>query len=159
MNTVGGEGYIVSPCGVLFPDKPDADSRDGGCYGVQINISSRHGQLANESRQRISSKLEKLGRFHDRVASVDATIDLENEEAPDVEVRVGVDGAAPFVARAHGPSLLGAVEGAIQKLEQQLRRHKEKLIGSHRNPHRRESVTSSMTDLTVDDEELGDEEE
>jgi putative sigma-54 modulation protein len=125
---------------------------------VQINISSRHGQLAAESRDRISSKLEKLGRFFDRVASVDATIDLNDEQQPLVEIRVAVDGASAFVARTRGPNLLGAVEGAIHKLEQQLRRHKEKLIGSHRNAVKREATPNSSADTVLEPDEYEEEE-
>ena len=46
-----------------------------------------------------------------------------------------------------GSNLLGAVEGAVHKLEQQLRRHKEKLIGSHRNSQKASEATKRNSDL------------
>ncbi len=109
-----------------------------GLNGVHINISTRHGHLGTESRDAIASKLERLGRFHERIASVDVTVDLVDPQTPDVEVIVAVEGAPRFLASARGTNLLGAVESASQKLEEQLRRHKEKLIGAHRALHKRD---------------------
>jgi putative sigma-54 modulation protein len=93
--------------------------------------------LSSESQEKISSKVEKLSRFHDRIAGVDVTLDLQHEDAAAVEICVSVEKSANFVARANGGSLMGAVEGALHKLEGQLRRHKEKVIDQHRVPGKR----------------------
>ena len=112
---------------------------------MQINISTRHGQLAQETKDKINSKLQRLVRFHERMTAVDVTVDLEHEDEAHVEIRVSVERAKGFVARTKGPELMGALDGAIHKLEEQLRRHKDKLV-EHRSTGRR-------TVLPQDDDE------
>lgn len=109
----------------------------GRAAGVRIQISIRHGHLGADSQDKIKGKLEKLTRFHDRISAVEATVDIADESKPSIEVTVTADGAPPFVARADGSSLLGSVESAVHRLEEQLRRHKEKTIDSHRENYRR----------------------
>jgi putative sigma-54 modulation protein len=93
---------------------------------VQINISTRHGQLSAESREKLTAKLTKLSRFQERVTAVNATVDLEHPELPGVELRASVEHAGEFIAAHSSDSLLGSVDEVIRKLEQQLRRHKKK---------------------------------
>lgn len=119
---------------------------------MRINVSTRHGHLAAETQEKIGHKLEKLSRFHDRISSADVTIDLKEGGEPAVEVCVAVDGAPGFVSHTRGTNLLGAVDGAVQKLEQQLRRHKEKVIDNHRDSARRR-----LPEITIDhDDDLDD---
>lgn len=102
---------------------------------MRINVASRHGHLAADTQDTIRSKAEKLERFHHRISNIQVTVDLEDDDSPGVEILVSVDGANDFVAQtqAHGGNLIGAVEGAVHKLEQQLRKYKEKVIDHHRN--------------------------
>ena len=65
---------------------------------MQINISTRHGHLSAETRDKMSAKLGKLGRFHERVSAVNVTVDLEHPDSPRVELRVSVEHAADFIA-------------------------------------------------------------
>lgn len=103
---------------------------------MQINVIARHGDLAGGSQQKITQKLQKLSRFNDRISVVNATVDLADSREPVVEVIVSVEKANDFVARVKtvNGNLLGAVEAASQKLQEQLKRYKEKKIDSHRVP-------------------------
>ncbi len=98
---------------------------------MQINISTRHGQLSPRTRERINEKVERLRRFFDRMTAIEVTVDLEHRESPDVEMRVSVEHTADFIATDRG-ELMAAVDSVYQKMEQQLRKHKEKLKG-HRS--------------------------
>ena len=111
------------------------ETTEGGSVRVQVFI--RHGHLGTDTQEKVKAKLEKLARFHDRISSVEATVDVADETCPQVEVSVVVEGVPPFVARAEGTQLLGAIETASHRLEEQLRRHKEKVIDSHRENYRR----------------------
>lgn len=104
---------------------------------MRVQVSIRHGHLGIDTQDKVKAKLEKLARFHDRIASVEATVDVADQDRPQVEVAVVVEGVPPFVARAEGTQLLGAIETASHRLEEQLRRHKEKVIDSHRDNYRR----------------------
>jgi putative sigma-54 modulation protein len=99
---------------------------------VQISISTRHGQLKAETQERITEKVGKLPQFFNRVTGVEVTVDLEHQESPHVEVRVRAEHANEFVAADRAPTVMAAVDSVVHKLEQQLRKHKEKIITGHR---------------------------
>ena len=96
---------------------------------MQINISTRHGNLRQGFQQKIIGKVEKLPRIFERLTVVDVTVDLEHEEVPRVEMRVSVEHNRDFIAINASSTVMAAVDGTIHKLEQQLRKHKEKLKG------------------------------
>ena len=103
---------------------------------MQIDVSTRHGHISTETHEKIIRKLKKLSRFHERTRSARLTLDLQNETVPNVEVRVSVDRVPELVAHASGSSLWGAIDGALHKIEEQLRRQREKSI-DHRVARRR----------------------
>ena len=115
---------------------------------MQINISTRHGQLSSASQEKIGSKIKKLERFHDRVSSVDVTVDLERKDAPSIELRVSVEKSEDFVATDSKDSLMAALDTCLHKVEQQLKKHKEK-VSNHRATGRRTPVDSDS--LMVDE--------
>jgi putative sigma-54 modulation protein len=96
---------------------------------VQISISMRHGHLSQQTQHRISEKVSKLPRIFERLTAASVTVDLEHEDAPHVEIRVSVEHAQDFVATHQAGSVMATVDGSVHKVEQQLRRHKEKLKG------------------------------
>jgi putative sigma-54 modulation protein len=103
---------------------------------VQISISARHGHLSDATRAKITAKVEKLARLFERLQSIEVTIDLEHEETPRVDILVSATRKHDFVAADSGESLMGALDGAIHKLEHQLRKYKEKVQDRHRAPSR-----------------------
>jgi putative sigma-54 modulation protein len=109
---------------------------------VQINISTRHGHLSQASQDRIGEKVGKLNRLFERLTAVAVVCDVEDEANPEVEIKVSAERTDDFVATHRAESLMAAIDGAIHKLEQQLRKHKEKIKG-HRTPgHRHEEVAA-----------------
>jgi putative sigma-54 modulation protein len=105
---------------------------------VQINISARHGHLSTQTQELITEKVEKVRKFHDRINSIVVTCDLEHREQTAIEVRVTAEHAGEFVATATAESALSALDGALHKIEQQLRKHKERTTEQHRTPgHKR----------------------
>jgi len=93
---------------------------------VQVRISARHGHLSAETQEKITEKVEKLRRFYDRVTAIEVTADLEHIESPRVELRVSVEHTDNFVATDSSTSVMAALDGVIHKIEQQLRKHKDK---------------------------------
>lgn len=101
---------------------------------MQISISARHGHLSEATQEKITGKVEKLGRIFERLTSIEITIDLENEETPRVDINVSAEHKHDFVATDRSTSLMGSVDGAVHKLEQQLRKYKERVLDRHRQP-------------------------
>jgi putative sigma-54 modulation protein len=100
---------------------------------VQVSISARHGQIGKATQDYIEDKAQRLLRYFDRLTSVRVTVDLQNEE-PEVEFVVSAEHKQDFIARYRGADLLATVDQAVQKMEQQLRKYKEKLQDHRRTP-------------------------
>jgi len=101
---------------------------------VQINISARHGHLSANTQERITEKVEKLGRYFDRVTAILVTVDLEHRETPAVEIQVSAEHSDVFVAAEQAGEVLTALDGALHKIEQQIRRHKDKRTDRRKPP-------------------------
>lgn len=100
---------------------------------MQINISARHGHLSDATRAKISAKVEKLARLFERLTSIEVTVDLEHAEMPIVDIKVSAEHKHDFIAEESADGLMAALDGAIHKVEQQLRKYKEKVVERHRN--------------------------
>lgn len=96
---------------------------------MEVNITARHGSITEEAQELIKQKASKLPRFYERVTQVEVVVDLQRSEEPDVEMKVCAEHHDDFFARAKGHNVLSAVESAVQKMEQQLRKYKEKVTG------------------------------
>ena len=99
---------------------------------MEIKISTRHGHVSDETREKIAAKLEKLVRLYDRITGIEVTIDLERREQPSVDVRVSAQRRDDFVAASQSEDLMASTDDVVRKLEQQLRKHKEKVVDRHR---------------------------
>lgn len=71
------------------------------------------------------------------MTSVEVTVDLERADAPKIELRVSMERTKDFVAHTEGADMWGVLDGAIHKIEEQIRRHKAKK-GDHRTTPRRD---------------------
>ncbi|HEX3598772.1 MAG TPA: ribosome-associated translation inhibitor RaiA, partial [Lacipirellulaceae bacterium] len=115
---------------------------------VQIKVSTRHGQLSEASQQKIAAKAEKLSRFHDRLTAIEVIVDLTDESSPRVDLKVATEHKHDFVAHDQSESLMGSVDAAVGKIEQQLIKYKEKVQERHRTgePRRREASSQPNSD-------------
>jgi putative sigma-54 modulation protein len=116
---------------------------------VQIQISTRHGQLSDASRERIAAKAEKLLRIFDRLTSIEVIIDLTDEQMPRVDLKVSAEHKHDFVAHDQSDNLMGSVDAVIHRLEQQLRKYKEKVQERHRStdPRHREAISNPESEV------------
>jgi len=94
---------------------------------MQITISTRHGEINDAAKEKITQKIEKLQRFFDRLTAVDVTVNLDKPDEPSVEVAVKSEKRNDFVASYQSNDLFGSVDQIVAKLEQQIKKHKEKL--------------------------------
>ena len=104
---------------------------------MQIRISTRHGSLSDETQSKIRAKVEKLTRLFDRLTAIEVTVDLERRDEPSVDLRVSAEHRREFVASIRSNDLLGSIDLVMPKLEQQLRKYKEKIQDRHRTPGNR----------------------
>ena len=95
---------------------------------MQIAVSARHGHLHTDTQARIREKVEKLRKYFDRLTAIQVTVNLEHRETPDVELRVSAENTTDFVA-TDTDELMTALDRVVHRVEQQLRKHKEKVTG------------------------------
>lgn len=108
---------------------------------MQIKVSTRHGHLSEATQEKLKAKAEKVVRLFERLQAIELTVDLERVEEPSVELLVSAEHKHDFVATESGADLLGCVDGAVHKIEQQLRKYKEK-VQDHRGPGLRQQSPS-----------------
>lgn len=122
---------------------------------MQVSISTRHGHLSEPTQEKIRAKAEKLGRYFDRLMSIEVTVDLKDSQNPTVDVNVSAEHKHDFVAHEQAENLLGALDACVQKIEQQLKKYKERVQDKHRNPEVRRPA--EVAPGIVDDEPAADE--
>ncbi|MEN1679098.1 MAG: ribosome-associated translation inhibitor RaiA [Planctomycetota bacterium] len=101
---------------------------------MQINLTTRHGQLNEANQEKLRAKAEKLSRFFERLTAIDVVVDLEDSNSPKIDLSVSAEHKHDFKAHAQSSSLASAFDAALQKVEQQLRKYKEKVQTRGRNP-------------------------
>lgn len=104
---------------------------------MQVKVSARHGQLSDEHQAEIAEKAEKLLHYFERISMIEVTIDLSEHAHPHqkkVEILVNAEHKHDFVAHHTDPDLTAAVNGAIDKIKQQVKHYKEKVQDHRRNP-------------------------
>lgn len=95
---------------------------------MDINLTVKHGELAEDVQNTIREKVSKLPRFFDRTSRIQVVADMKPSE-PFVELIVSAEETNDFVASDSANNVVAALDKAISKIEKQLRKHKEKLKG------------------------------
>ncbi len=99
---------------------------------VEIKVTAKNGQLSDATQETIRAKVAKLPKFFVRTTAIQVIADLKHSEKPKVEIIVSAEETNDFFASDSGSNVIVALDSTIAKIEQQLKKHKEKLV-SHRN--------------------------
>ena len=95
---------------------------------MQVTVTGRHMGVSDALREYCGEKAERLPRFFDRIQAIEFV--LEGKDGIHVvEIIVHSPGVQPFVATERHEDAYAAVDLLIDKIEEQLRRYKER----HRN--------------------------
>jgi len=98
---------------------------------VETKISVRHGHLSENTQSLILGKMEKVQRLFDRLTEILVTVDLEHKESPRVDVVVHAEHKKDLKASETSTELMTAVDQVVHKLEQQVRKYKERIQTHH----------------------------
>ena len=94
---------------------------------MQIKVSARHGHLTDAAQQEIRQKAEKLLHFFDRISMIEVTVDLGDKVHKAVEILVDAEHKHDFVARDRHEELMAAVDLAVDRIQHQVHKYKEKI--------------------------------
>ena len=93
---------------------------------MQVAITCRHGNIKPDVNDYINRKSEKLLTYFERVTAIQVTLDFDGERV-NTEILVDAEHKHNFVAHAEGDDVGPTFDLALQKMEQQIRKYKEKL--------------------------------
>lgn len=115
---------------------------------MQLSISTRHGNLSEATQDKLKAKADKLSRYFERLTSIELIVDLEDQQSPRIDVKVSAEHKHDFVAHSESENLLNALDVALHKIEQQLRKYKKRVQERHRNhdARRQESPVEPAAD-------------
>ena len=116
---------------------------------MQIEISTRHGSLGAEQHSYLHEKAEKLLKYFGRLMSIRVAVD-HLKHAWGVEIIVSAEHKHDFVAHEEGPTPEAAMDACVHKIEQQLRRYKEK-VQNHKGDVSHGDVAPEETSLLAPD--------
>ena len=103
---------------------------------MEIKVNAKNGELSDSVHETMKAKVEKLPRFFDRTTGIRVVADLKNSDSPKVEIIVSAEETNDFFASDTGSNVIAALDSTISKIEQQLRKHKEKLTGHRGRDHK-----------------------
>lgn len=92
---------------------------------VVIEFKNRHEHLSERMQQNAASKIARLARYNDRVTRIEVIADNAHKK-PEVEFIVHLRRGRPLVAKESGQSFAALVDLLLDRMEAQLRKHKEK---------------------------------
>jgi len=96
---------------------------------MQLNLTGHHVDVTPALRDFVSNKLERVERHFDHVGNVHVILTVEKLRHK-AEATMNVSGARVY-ADATEENMYAAIDGLIDKLDRQVRRHKEKLKDHH----------------------------
>ncbi len=96
---------------------------------MQISVTGHHLDVTEALKSYVESKFNKLERHFDHVTDVHVILTVEKLDQK-AEATVQISGAKLF-AEDHQQDMYAAIDGLVDKLDRQIKKHKEK-ITSHR---------------------------
>ena len=96
---------------------------------MQINITGHHVEITPALRAYATEKMQRLSRHFDHVISVNIILKVEKLRQL-AEATVNASGRTLF-ATDTAMDLYAAIDGLVDKLDRQVRRHKERLKNHH----------------------------
>lgn len=108
---------------------------------MQVAITCRHGTLREELHEYLARKAEKLLNYFERVTAIEVTVYLEKDRT-EVEILVDTEHRHNFVSRDIGEDVQATFDGAMHKMEQQIKKYKQK-IQDHRRDRPLNEVSST----------------
>lgn len=97
---------------------------------MQINLTGHHVDITPSLRDYVTGKMDRLERHFDHVTDVHVILSVEKLRHK-AEATIHISGGNLF-ADATEEDMYAAVDALVDKLDRQIKKHKEKLTDHHR---------------------------
>ncbi len=98
---------------------------------MQLNMTGHHVDITDALRSYVHDKLERIERHFDNVTSVHVILSVEKLRQR-AEITIHVVGN-DLHADATDEDMYAAIDAMTDKIDRQIKKHKEKLTDHHRN--------------------------
>ncbi len=96
---------------------------------MQLSVTGHHVEVTAPLREYVTSKIEKIERHFDHVSDVHCILTVEKLRHK-AEATIHVIGGTIY-ADATEEDMYAAIDGLVDKLDRQIRKHKEKMADHH----------------------------
>ena len=97
---------------------------------MQISITGHHIDITRALKDFITSKFERLERHFDGMTNIHVILNVEKDRKT-AEATIHVSGGKVYADSQH-EDMYAAIDTLVDKLDRQLKKHKEKLTDHHR---------------------------
>ena len=97
---------------------------------MQLNVTGHHIDMTESLQNYVENKMEKLERHFDNVTNVHVVLTVEKQRQK-AEATIHLAGANLF-ADAENEDMYAAIDALTDKLDRQIKKHKEKTTDHHR---------------------------
>lgn len=97
---------------------------------MRINLTGHHIDITTSLRNFVESKFERLERHFDNMTNIHVILTVEKGRQK-AEATINVNRGRIFAESKH-EDMYAAIDNLIDKLDRQMKKHKEKLTDHHR---------------------------
>ena len=98
---------------------------------MKINLTGHHVDLTDPLRKYVNSKMDRLERHFDHVTDTHVVLSVEKLRHK-AEATMHISGGKIF-ADAEQENMYAAIDSLVDKLDRQVKKHKEKMTDHHRS--------------------------
>ena len=98
---------------------------------MKINLTGHHVELTDPLRDYVNSKMDRLERHFDQVTDTHVVLSVEKLRHK-AEATMHISGGKIF-ADAEQENMYAAIDALVDKLDRQVKKHKEKITDHHRS--------------------------
>ena len=125
---------------------------------MEINTTARHFELTPAIREHGEKRLQKLTRYFDRITKSNVVL-IREKHRQIAEITLHVNGT-DLVSREESNDVFLSIDRAVDNLERQIKRHKERLVERNRKENGLKRIAGAPEAeagaLDEDEEELPD---
>ena len=96
---------------------------------MQLSVTGHHVEVSKPLKEYVVNKIKKVERHFDLVSDVHCILTVEKLRHK-AEATVSVNGGKIY-ADATEEDMYAAIDGLVDKLDRQVKKHKEKLVDHH----------------------------
>lgn len=116
---------------------------------MQLSITGRNFELTDDIREYVEKRMNKLNTFFDRILETQLVIEVQRHRYM-TEIAI-IASRASFHAQGQNEDVFASIDEAIDKMEKQIRRFKERISDRrHRMSQREAAIQLSATDETAE---------